>query len=137
MTWILPPHLINTAPSAAKPFHIQKPYVFLTETTLRQLNLEHADLEQINALSMYFWLLSLQELDSSPSIVVNNLCSLRLSMLRHPHHICVAQFKRVTHESMSKCNPLPEKLGYTYSVPTVKYSLCFHLLITFINTVSK
>lgn len=64
MTWILPPHLINTAPSAAKPFHIQKPYVFLTETTLRQLNLEHADLEQINALSMYFWLPSLQELDS-------------------------------------------------------------------------
>lgn len=63
MTWILPPHLINTAPSAAKAFHIQKPYVFLTETTLRQLNLEHADLEQINALSM-LWLPSLQELDS-------------------------------------------------------------------------
>lgn len=90
MTWILPPHLINTAPSAAKPFHIQKPYVLLTETTLKLLNLEHADLEQINALSMYFWLPSLRELDSltiysSPQSLATTPVYFKL-----PYYICVA-----------------------------------------------
>lgn len=58
---MLPPHLINTALLLLKPYALRSFLRVLTETILKQLNLEHADLEQINALSMYFWLISLQE----------------------------------------------------------------------------
>lgn len=121
MTWILPPHLINTAPSAAKASHIQKPYVFLTESTLRQLNLEHADLEQISALSM-LWLPSLQELDSLTIYSRQQSLAATLSILRYPYYICVAEFKRVTHESVSK-----SILYLKTRIYILKYLLYYHL----------
>jgi hypothetical protein len=67
--------------------------VFLTETILKLLNLEHADLEQINALSMYSWLLSLQELDSLAIYSNQQFLASLLSILRYLNYISVAQFK--------------------------------------------
>lgn len=101
--------------------------MFLTETILKQLNLEHADLEQINALSMYFWLISLQELDSltiySSQQFLATILYFKISLLC----FCAAWFKEtVTHEPVFKHKSFTLELGLR--VPTVISSKIFNLV---------
>ena len=108
----------------------------LTETTLKQLSLEHADLEQINALSMCFWLISLQEPDSLTIYSSQQFLATTPVYFKTPLLcFCAARFREtVTHEPVFKHKSFT--LGLGLRVSTVISSkifnlVSFHFLLSF------